>query len=268
MSFIIRPQNPLRNRARGISLVELLIGLAVGSLVVAGALTVFAKISFSGLENVRMVRLNEQLRSTLDVIRRDLQRAGYVDAWETGVATEITDLKVAEMGAFGVISAGGTCADSDGDGFNECDCITYSYDFDEDFTQDADEIFGFRHNGTAIQRDTTDAACAGGAGWQAATDGEINIELLSFEIEQPQAEVSDDGVGDDDGLCEAGEACTPNPVEVGNGDGDPACVSGETCLARRKINIVLEGSLAADSDFTVRLREEIKVKNDHYFTMP
>lgn len=245
-----------------------MVGLAVGSLIVAGALTVFAKISFSGLENVRMVRLNEQLRSTLDVMRRDLQRAGYVNAWETGVATAITDLKVAEMGVFGVISIGGTCADSDGDGFDECDCITYSYDYDKDFTQDASDIFGFRRNGTVIQRDISDAACTGGAGWEAVTDGEVNIELLTFEIEQPQAEVLEDGVGNDDGLCEAGEACTPNPVEVGNGDGNPACVSGETCLTRRKINIVLEGSLAADSDFTVRLREEIKVKNDHFFTMP
>ena len=263
MSFKAPP-----SRQRGVTLIELMIGLTVGALVTAGAITLFAKISFSGLENVRMVRLTEQLRSTLDVMRRDLQRAGYVDAWETGVATEITHLKVAEMGTFGVISTGGTCADSDGDGFDECDCIAYSYDYDKDFTQNASDIFGFRLNGAAIQRDIADAACVGGAGWQAVTDGEVNIELLTFEIEQPPAEVADDGVGDDDGLCEAGEACTPNPVEVGNGDRDGDCESGETCLARRKINIVLEGSLAADPAFTVRLRDEIKVKNDHYFTMP
>ena len=241
----VRENSRAFGREWGVSLVELMVGLAVGSLIVAGALTVFAKINFSGLENVRMVRLNEQLRSTLDVIRRDLQRAGYVNAWETGVATTIDDLKIAEMGLFGTVSLGGTCADSDGDGAVECDCITYSYDFDQDFEQDADEIFGFRLNGTVIQRDTTDAACAGGAGWQAVTDGEVNIEVLSFELD-PASTI----------------------VEVGDGNGDGTCESGETCLARRKINVALEGSLTADNSFTVRMRDEIKIKNDQYYTMP
>lgn len=247
MSIIVKPQNPLQGRAPGISLAELLIGLAVGSLIVAGALTVFAKISFSGLENVRMVRLNEQLRSNLDVIRRDLQRAGYVDAWQAGVATTIDDLQVAAMGTFGTITLGGACADGDGDGALECDCISYSYDRNRDFTQDADEVFAFRRNGTEIERDTIDGACAGGAGWQAVTDSEVNIEVLSFELD-PSSTITelDDSIGNDDGTCE----------------------SGEICLARRKINVVLEGSLSADSDFTVRLRDEIKVKNDHFYTMP
>lgn len=219
----------------------------MGSLIVAGALTVFAKISFSGLENVRMVRLNEQLRSNLGVIRRDLQRAGYVDAWNAGVATEIDDLEVAAMGLFGTITLGGNCADGDGDGADECDCIAYSYDRDRDFDQEAEEIFGFRLNGTEIERDTIDAACVGGVGWQAVSDDEVNIEVLTFELDPGSTIVElEDGVGDDDGICE----------------------STEVCLARRKINVVLEGSLTADSDFTVRLRDEIKVKNDHYYTMP
>ena len=54
---VVRAKGRVLGRERGISLVELLVGLAVGSLIVAGALTVFAKISFSGLENTRMVRL-------------------------------------------------------------------------------------------------------------------------------------------------------------------------------------------------------------------
>lgn len=247
MPLIIKSPNPLRGRAQGISLVELLIGLAVGSLIVAGALTVFAKISFSGLENVRMVRLNEQLRSNLDVIRRDLQRAGYVDAWEAGVATEIGDLQLAAMGTFGTITLGGNCADGDGDGAVECDCISYSYDRDRDFEQDDNEMFAFRLTGTEIERDTNSATCGGGLGWEAVTDDEVSIETLSFELD-PSSTITelDDNVGNDDGTCE----------------------SGEVCLARRKINVVLEGSLSADSDFTVRLRDEIKVRNDHYYTMP
>ena len=245
---VVRAKNRSLGCERGISLVELLIGLAVGSLIVAGALTVFAKISFSGLENVRMVRLNEQLRNTLGVMRREIQRAGYVDAWPPGSTTP-ADLDLAAMGDFGTITLGGACADGDGDGAVECTCILYSYDEDGDGAKPVapnvgDEDFGFRFNSGAVERDTTAATCAAG---EDITDGEVTITALSFELDPSSTIVElNDGVGNDDDACE----------------------SGEVCLARRKINVLLEGELVADDDFTVRLRDEIKVKNDHYFTMP
>ncbi len=239
---VVRAKGRALGRERGISLVELLVGLAVGSLIVAGALTVFAKISFSGLENVRMVRLNEQLRNTLDVMHREIQRAGYVNAWPPGAVT-FSDVDVAAMGAFGTVTLGGACADDDGDGADECSCILYSYDEDQNGVFDAaTEVFGFRFNGGAVERDTTAATCVAG---EDITDGEVTITALSFELD-PSSTIT----------------------EVGNGNGDGTCESGETCLARRKINVLLEGELAADDDFTVRLRDEIKVRNDHYYTMP
>ncbi|PCJ34896.1 MAG: hypothetical protein COA75_12010 [Cellvibrionales bacterium] len=257
--------NPFRQR--GVTLIELMIGLTVGALVMAGAITLFAKISFSGLENVRMVRLTEQLRSNLDLMRRDLQRAGYVDAWQAGAAT-VDDLGVAEMGTFGAIEI-----NADGD------CITYSYDYNENGALDDDEAFGFRLSGTEIQRKTTDPDVDCSVAWASpVTDAEVVITALSFELVQPSYEVIDDvdgagaAIGNDDGFCDAAEdlagGCIPNPAEVGNGNGDGTCETGETCLARRKINVVLEGRLASDVGFTVRLRDEIKVRNDRYYTMP
>ncbi|OUS09943.1 hypothetical protein A9Q89_12255 [Gammaproteobacteria bacterium 53_120_T64] len=258
MPLIIKSPNPLRGRARGFSLVELLIGLAVGSLILAGAITVFAKISFSGIENVRMVRLNEQLRSTLGTISREIQRAGYVDAWPAAGGTSFDDLGFAAMGGFGVISLGGTCADGDGDGAVECDCIAYSYDEDKDGAFPptgpaggvlGDENFAFRLNANAIERDTVDGKCAGGVGWADMTDGEVLITALTFELDPGSTDVE---VGDG--------------AAVRNNDG--VCDVGETCLARRKINIVLEGQLTADAAFTVRLRDAVKVRNDHYYVKP
>lgn len=238
---------------RGISLVELLVGLAVGSIILAGAIALFAKISFSGLENVRMVRLNEQLRNTLGIISRDIQRAGFVNAWPPG-STTFADLDFTAMDGFGAITLGGNCADGDGDGAVECDCIAYSYDEDEDGAFPplgaaggtlGDESFAFRLNANAIERDTVDGKCAGGAGWQDISDGEVFITALSFELDP-----------------------TSTNVEVGNGNDDDNCETGETCLSRRKINIVLEGQLTSDATFTVRLRDEVKVRNDHYYIEP
>ena len=239
---------------RGISLVELLVGLAVGSIILAGAITLFAKISFSGLENVRMVRLNEQLRNTLDIIGKEIQRAGFVNAWPPG-STTFADLDFTAMDDFGAITLGGNCADGDGDGAVECDCIAYSYDADEDGAFPpagatfGTENFAFRLNANAIERDTVDGKCAGGAGWEDISDGEVFITALTFELDpgSTDVEVGDGDVdGNDDGICDV----------------------GETCLARRKINIVLEGQLTADATFTVRLRDEVKVRNDHFYIKP
>jgi type IV pilus assembly protein PilW len=62
---------------RGMSLVELMVGVALGLFLVAGASTLFV----SHLNNSRRLlleaRLNQDLRATADLITRDLRRAGY-----------------------------------------------------------------------------------------------------------------------------------------------------------------------------------------------
>ncbi|MEZ0153238.1 MAG: prepilin-type N-terminal cleavage/methylation domain-containing protein [Candidatus Reddybacter sp.] len=222
----------------GFSLVELMVGMTVGLVILAGAITLFAKISFSGLENTRRVQLNEQLRSALNLIHKDIQRAGYVDASDG--ATGVADVDVVTMSLFGSIVIGGAN-----------DCITYSYDFDGNNIQDAGEIFGFRLNGGAIERDTSAATCGiGGGGWEDFTDSGVTITALTFsDARSSEYEVSRDG--NDNGACD----------------------SGETCLARRIIDVVISGHVAQEdpndaSTLVVTLRDEIKVKNDRYYTVP
>ncbi|PCJ34218.1 MAG: hypothetical protein COA75_14075 [Cellvibrionales bacterium] len=224
---------------RGVGLVELLIGLALGLLIMAGAITLFAKISFSGLENTRRVQLNEQLRSTLNLIHKDLQRAGYVNASDG--AASVGAIDVDAMALFGVITIGGAN-----------DCITYSYDYDGDGVQTPAETFGFRLSGGAVQRWSSIVAladCAGGS-WVKLTDDAVVVQALSFsDADSTSYEVSRDG----------------------NGDG--ACDPGETCLARRKIDVVITGYVAQEdpadnSTLVVSLSDEIKVKNDRYYFVP
>ena len=56
--------------------------------------------------------------------------------------------------------------------------------------------------------------------------------------------------------------------EVYAGNGDAVQDSGEVWLLRRKVNVVLSGELATDNAVTVELRDEVKIKNDHYYTVP
>ncbi len=212
--------------------------MTVGLLIMAGAITLFAKISFSGLENTRRVQLNEQLRSTLNLMHKDIQRAGYVDASDG--ATGVADVDVATMSLFGtiVIDGGGSC-------------ITYSYDFNGNNIQEVGEIFGFRLNGGAVERDTSDATCGvGGVGWEDFTDSGVTVTALNFSnARSTEYEVSRDS------------------------DGNGTCDSGETCLERRMIDVVITGHVAQEdpanaSTLVVTLLDEIKVKNDRYYTVP
>lgn len=248
MYLVLRKPRASRRHEGGLSLVELLVGVAVGLVVLAGAITVLAKISFSGLENTRSMKLSQQVRENLDFIRRDLQRAGYVAAWQPGMDWTNSAAKTAmaaEIAAFGTITLAGTCTDTDGDGANECTCVAYSYDDNEDGDQDApDELFGFQLNGTALQSGTG-VDCAGAGTWSDISEGSVTITQLTFEI--------------------APEDSTNYEIEEG-GVSEAGCGAGDICYARRKIAVVMEAQLTADSTVTVSMRDEIKVKNDRYYS--
>lgn len=249
---------------RGVTLIEVLVGVTVGLIILAGAVTVMTNLSFSGLENTRAMRLNHQLRTTLDLIHRDLQRAGYVYIWDEAVLTSWddadTDVIERSLGVAGVINFGGAVTDADADGYNEFSCITFTYDANDDGIVDADsdgvydqtdEIFGFRFNGGAIEGGTN-VTCANNANWNDITDAGITITALSFEREEF-----------DPGPPEKGDSQVYEIKE--GGVLEAGCGAGDTCLDRRIIHVVLEGQLAMDTSVTVALRDEVKIKNDHYF---
>ncbi len=228
----------------GFSLIELMIGITVGLIILAGVVTVVTKTSFSGLENIRSVQLNQQLRNTMHIMHKELQRAGYVEAWTPGSSTVALGLDTAAIALFGTVTLGGTCATG------VCDCILYSYDRDSDRVQGTSgtgfELFGFRLNNGVIQRRTSESPqSCGGSGWQPMTDPGVNVTALGFEQDAADAIV----------------------YEI-NGNVNGTCETGETCLARRKINISIDAELSSDSTITAELRDQVKIKNDHYYVAP
>ncbi len=75
----------LRNtpsRQAGVNLVELMVGIAVSLILMAGVITLILRVSVSGGESVQSTRLNQQMRGTMDQITKELQRSGYVDWYE------------------------------------------------------------------------------------------------------------------------------------------------------------------------------------------
>ena len=60
----------------GVSLVELMIGSAVGLIVIAAVLATYAVIARSGSETMASAKLNAELRAAMDMMVRDIRRAG------------------------------------------------------------------------------------------------------------------------------------------------------------------------------------------------
>src|SRR5688572_15814717 len=74
-----------RSHQNGLSLVELLVGLALGLFVVAVAATLLAAQTPEQRRLAAEQRLMQDLRTATDVVTRDLRRAGHWGAAASGV---------------------------------------------------------------------------------------------------------------------------------------------------------------------------------------
>ena len=64
------------NHQAGVSLVELMIGSAVGLIVIAATVATYIAIARSGSEILASAKLNAELRAAMDMMVRDIRRAG------------------------------------------------------------------------------------------------------------------------------------------------------------------------------------------------
>ena len=66
-----------RGRQSGLSLVELLVGAAIGLFLVGGATKLFIDTLDDSRRLIIETRVNQDLRAASDLVARDLRRAGY-----------------------------------------------------------------------------------------------------------------------------------------------------------------------------------------------
>ena len=221
------------------SLVELMIGIAIALILLAGVLTVMLRITTSGAESVAATRLNQALRGSLDLMTKDLQRAGYVRWNETfdsngdgslnadddvngdGVL-DVLDFYEAVIPAFHQMGdvtlwsfpSPGTASGTPAACTANCDCVLFSYDLNEDGNQGIGsgtpgpnqndvnfELFGYRWNDGAIEMRTAgDTHSCNSGTWQDITDDNISVTNLSFNMTYATAV----GAGNDSTAYEIG----------------------------------------------------------------
>lgn len=144
----------------GFTLIELMISIVVGLLLLSTVIGIFIAMIRSDSDNLKSIRLNQQLRATMSLIARDLRRAGY-----NGGA--IADVMTAAPNPFQSLAITTNCA-------------TYDYDKDRDSTDDGNsESFGFRLNSGAIESRENGEGCTGTTNWDNVTDDDL-IEITSF----------------------------------------------------------------------------------------
>lgn len=211
------------SRGRGLSLVELLVGLALGMLVVAAAITLLSAQGREQRGAAAEMRLMQDLRATADLVTRDLRRAGHwgdpgVALWAWSASAPMAN----PYAALAPLAAASGAAS-----------YAYSRDPAENHRLDANEQFGLRLRGGVLELQL------GSAGWQALSDP-ASITVTAFELRPALQERS---------LL----AHCPNPCPPG-----AAC---EVRLQSRSLLIRLSARAVADPAVQRQLEAEVRLRN-------
>ena len=264
---------------RGVTLIELMIGMLVGLIIVGGGVSVYVASIKANSDNLKLMRLNQDLRSMMDLMVKDIRRAGFVT---DDPANNFASL---QNNPFFDDSTSGATTDIALPNGNPGNCIVYSYNADIDTppTVSNDEYFGFRLVNNALEMrktGTTNENCTAANEWDSITEPEVAISELTFTLVTSTLNVTSmatdsdgDGCldGDDqapntassscktgdygNGLCDSGESCNTCTL---NGSPDPAC------LYVRNVTLRLTGRLVDDPSVTQTLIEQVRVRNDKF----
>ena len=210
---------------RGLTLVEMMVGLALGLFVVAIATSLLVSRIREHRAMLLEARLMQDLRTAVDVVTRDLRRAGY---WGEANAA------LARQGA-GTARANPYAAVSPSSGASDAVSFRYSRDATENHTLDSNEQFGFRLRAGVIEM------LLGSGSWQALTDSGTLV-VTAFGVTPTVQEIS---------LL---DFCAKECMPAG-----PACGPKQQV---RSIDVAVTGHAATDVNVVRTLRGQVRLRND------
>lgn len=217
-------RRPSKQSVRGFSIVEMMVGVAIGLFLLSGASVLFV----NNIGNSRLLliqaRMDQDLRSTMDLITRDLRRGAY---WGNSLSGTSTTGATAATNPYSDVQVSGTTLVPE---------IGYKYANNTDDTGATvvARTFGFKLDATthAIQMNV------GSANWQTLTDTNI-VSISTFTI-------------------------TPTTTSIDISAACPKACTGVLCpsIMVRTFNIVLVGASKIDTGVTRRLESQVRVRND------
>lgn len=213
----------IKSRILGFTLIELLISIAISLLIIAAVTTMYVSMTRSNIDYLKSIRLNHELRASLNTMARDIRRAGHYQVAATALAsgavpsTDWNPYTIPASTALRLMPTANPASSA----------ISFSYDRDP---VAGVEAYAYRLASGAIRLcSTVDAVCDYSTGpWEDMTDGSlIEITDLAFDI---------------------------NPYYTGS-------ASSAVPLSLMEVNITLTGRLRGDNDFTRTLSEQVVVRN-------
>jgi type II secretory pathway component PulJ len=216
---------PPQCHPRGLSLVELLIGIAIGLFIVAGAVLLTTTQLSDNRRLMLETQLQQDLRATADIVTRELRRAGAWDNADTGVADPVSG--AANHNAFSTVST--------------TTGVTFSYQR----SVGAQGPFGFKLEGGVIK------TLLAVGGWQDLTDANT-VVITAFSLTPQDREILPPLT------CPKTCPAPVGPVPAGK-------TSENYCwptLTVREFALSITGQAANDSSVTRTIRSTVRLRND------
>lgn len=159
---------------RGLTLIELMIGMVIGLIVSGIALNLYLSTLNISTQTANTVRLNQEIRLIMDMMVTDIRRAGYGETPD-GVSV-----------AYSSIVSGGVPISIFDDGGEDCLVISYNADSDSDI-----ELFAYKRDSasksvllsqsSAVSTSTASVNCSSFSAWENLSSTDISVfSTLSF----------------------------------------------------------------------------------------
>lgn len=217
----------MRRSVQGFTLTEMLVALAINGVIFAGLISVFVVNLDHYRDTVGTTVLNEQLFSSMQLMTREIRRAGYWGNASSDLGSGANNNPFMASGTDVTVNSGG-------------DCILFTYDHDQNGSLPSisssynDERYGFRLKNGALQSrppGATFACTAADDNWEDVTDTNIlTITALSFTL---------------------------NTQTVSTG-------LGTTAIDLRSVDISITGQLVSDTSVTRTLTHRVRIRNDKF----
>jgi type IV pilus assembly protein PilW len=211
-------------RQQGLSLVELMIGIALGLFIMSSAGFVMSNQLADNRRMMLETQIQQELRGAADLIARDIRRAGF---WTNASRGILLPSGAAPSNPY---------AGLDADRLNAKLEFAYSADpkYEND-NLDGNERAGFRLAGDIIQMQL-----GSGGVWQPVTDANL-IKITTFDLALNTEVI--DLLPYCQNPCPSGTSCTPTQTV-------------------RSITVTLKGTAAHDPSVSRTLRTTVRLRND------
>ena len=218
-------------RQRGFSLIELMIALLLGLILISGILTLFMSTLQSNGDLANTQQLENELHATMDLITRDLRRAGA-----NGNPSPLPNF----TNPFSLGSLGAYTNGTDIEAANSC--VLFSYDMNNNGVLDTgspnpDERFGYR-----LQHQVQGVAAAIGA---AGAVGVVQMRSGGLSCTQ-------------DSWTNITTAAVTNVTQLQFS----VTTLTDGYMSNNRVTVTLAGQLASDATVTRVLTSTVRVRND------